>query len=110
MSVRKMGHRTEAARRWHPVACCESLLLGIEFVIFGNALEVEQIVEAILVNVQRVDLPSAHALAINTPSHTELCPDRFELPRFVPWRCLECVELCDLFRDLSVGRAGLQRE
>ena len=83
-------------------------LRGIEDLLALDALEVDQVVEARLVNVQRVDLTGAYTAPARAPSDAELRPVRTKAQILRPLRGFERVKLLDLLRDLSVGSECLQ--
>eukprot|EP00966_Prymnesium_polylepis_P326010 7381940-Prymnesium_polylepis.3 len=94
-----MGHRPEAARGRYASARCESLLLGIEFMVLCDALEVEQ----------SVNLPRTHTPAVGAPAHTDLRSHGPKATTRRPSRRLKCFESRDLCRDVWVGRVSLRQ-
>jgi hypothetical protein len=72
-----------------------------------DAFKIDQVVEARLVDVERVDLPGTDAAAARAPANAELGPVRLEAKILRPLRRLELLELRDLFRDLRIGRMDL---
>ena len=109
VGIRKMSHRTETTSGRSAPAGSKALLLGAEFMVLCDTFEVEQVVKAVAVDVESVNLSSRDALTIGSPAHTELCPYWPEAPTRDPIRRFESFELGDLLRDLGVWRASLRR-
>ena len=84
-------------------------LRRVEDVLAVNAFEIDQVVEARLVDVQRVNLPSAHAAAARPPADAELSAVRPQAEIGRPLGRLERLELLDLLRNLQVGWVGLRQ-
>ena len=67
VGVGQVRHRPNTHRR-RLAAHRKALVLGAELVVLGDALEVEQVVQPVLVHVQRVDLPRAHTPPARPPA------------------------------------------
>ena len=71
-----------------------------------NALKVIDVILTMLIYVQGVNLPRTYTCAVGSPHNAELGAEGAEAEALVLCGRLECVELLDLIRDLSIVRQG----